>query len=131
MATFHSLSIKAIHRETSKAVSISFEVPEDLKTTFSFVSGQYLTLKTIIDGQEVRRDYSISASPSSADLTVTIKEIEKGLFSSFANQDLKVGDALEVAPPNGRFTFIPNSDHQNTVVAFAAGSGITPHNEHS
>ena len=126
MATFHSLSIKAIHRETSKAVSISFEVPEDLKTTFSFVSGQYLTLKTIIDGQEVRRDYSISASPSSADLTVTIKEIEKGLFSSFANQDLKVGDALEVAPPNGRFTFIPNSDHQNTVVAFAAGSGITP-----
>ncbi len=126
MATFHSLSIKAIHRETSKAVSISFEVPQDLKTTFSFVSGQYLTLKTIIDGQEVRRDYSISASPSSADLTLTIKEIEKGLFSSFANQDLKVGDVLEVAPPNGRFTFIPNSDHQNTVVAFAAGSGITP-----
>jgi len=126
MATFHSLTIKAIHRETSKAVSISFEVPEDLKTTFSFVSGQYLTLKTIIDGQEVRRDYSISASPSSAALTVTIKEIEKGLFSSFANQDLKVGDVLEVATPNGRFTFIPNSDHQNTVVAFAAGSGITP-----
>jgi len=78
MATFHSLTIKAIHRETSKAVSISFEVPEDLKTSFSFVSGQYLTLKTIIDGQEVRRDYSISASPSSAALTVTIKEIEKG-----------------------------------------------------
>ena len=126
MATFHSLTIKAIHRETSKAVSISFEVPEDLKTSFSFVSGQYLTLKTIIDGQEVRRDYSISASPSSAALTVTIKEIEKGLFSSFANQDLKVGDVLEVATPNGRFTFIPNSDHQNTVVAFAAGSGITP-----
>lgn len=126
MTSFHSLTIKAIHRETSKAVSISFDVPEDLKTTFSFASGQYLTLKTKIDSQEVRRDYSISASPSSGDLTVTIKEIEKGLFSSFANQDLKVGDVLEVAPPNGRFTFIPNSGHQNTVVAFAAGSGITP-----
>ena len=126
MAAFYSLTIKAIHRETSKAVSISFDVPKDLRTTFGFVAGQYLTLKTKIDGQEVRRDYSISASPSSGDLTVTIKEIEKGLFSSFANQDLKVGDVLEVAPPNGRFTFIPNSDHQNTVVAFAAGSGITP-----
>jgi len=126
MATFYSLTIKSIHRETSKAVSISFDVTENLKTTFSFVAGQYLTLKTKIDGQEVRRDYSISSSPFSGDLTVTIKEIEKGLFSTFANQDLKVGDVLEVAPPNGRFTFIPNSDHQNTVVAFAAGSGITP-----
>ena len=126
MAAFYSLTIKAIHRETSKAVSISFDVPKDLRTTFGFVAGQYLTLKTKIDGQEVRRDYSISSSPSSGDLTVTIKEIEKGLFSPFANQNLKAGDVLEVAPPNGRFTFIPNSDHQNTVVAFAAGSGITP-----
>ena len=126
MATFYSLTIKSIHRETSKAVSISFDVTEKLKTTFSFEAGQYLTLKTKIDGQEVRRDYSISSSPFSGDLTVTIKEIEKGFFSTFANHDLKVGDVLEVAPPNGRFTFIPNSDHQNTVVAFAAGSGITP-----
>jgi ring-1,2-phenylacetyl-CoA epoxidase subunit PaaE len=126
MATFYSLSIKTIHRETSKAVSISFNVPEELKDIFRFQAGQYLTLKAKIDGQDVRRDYSISASPSSGDLTVTIKEIENGLFSSFANQDLKVGDVLEVAPPNGRFVFIPNSDHQNTVVAFAAGSGITP-----
>ena len=126
MATFYPLTIKAIHRETSKAVSISFDVPEDLRSSFGFVAGQYLTLKTKIDGQEVRRDYSISASPSSGDLTVTIKEIKKGLFSSFANQNLKVGDVLEVTPPNGRFTFIPNSDCQNTVVAFAAGSGITP-----
>ncbi len=126
MAIFYSLTIKAIHRETSKAVSISFDVPENIRSTFSFSAGQYLTLKTKIDGQEVRRDYSISASPSSGDLTVTIKEIEKGLFSSFANQDLKAGDVLEVAPPNGRFTFIPNSEDQNTVVAFAAGSGITP-----
>lgn len=126
MAAFYSLTIKAIHRETSKAVSISFDVPKNLKTTFGFVAGQYLTLKTKIDGQEVRRDYSISSSPSSGDLTVTIKEIEKGLFSPFANQNLKAGDVLEVAPPNGRFTFIPNSDYQNTVVAFAAGSGITP-----
>jgi ring-1,2-phenylacetyl-CoA epoxidase subunit PaaE len=126
MATFYPLSIKAIHRETSKAVSLELDVPEDLRTTFSFEAGQYLTLKTKINGQEVRRDYSISASPFSGELIVTIKEIENGLFSSFVNQKLKTGDALEVAPPKGRFTYVPNSDNQNTVVAFAAGSGITP-----
>ena len=125
MAAFNFLKIKNIHRETSKAVSISFDVPEALNNTYRFEAGQYLTLKTKINGQEVRRDYSISASPGSKDLTVTIKEIENGLFSSFANQQLKVGDAIEVAPPKGRFTFIPNTNN-NTIVAFAAGSGITP-----
>ncbi len=125
MAAFNFLKIKNIHRETSKAVSISFDVPEALKNTYRFEAGQYLTLKTKINGQEVRRDYSISASPGSKDLTVTVKEIENGLFSSFANQQLNVGDAIEVAPPKGRFTFIPNTTN-NTIVAFAAGSGITP-----
>ncbi|CAI8425351.1 MAG: 1,2-phenylacetyl-CoA epoxidase, subunit E [Formosa sp. Hel3_A1_48] len=126
MASFYPLSIKSIHRETSLAVSISFQVPEDLKNLFHFEAGQYLTLKTKIDDEELRRDYSISSSPSSGDLTVTIKEIENGLFSSFANRALKVGDVLDVAPPKGRFTFVPNTDDQGSIVGFAAGSGITP-----
>jgi ring-1,2-phenylacetyl-CoA epoxidase subunit PaaE len=126
MATFNTLVISKIQRETSKAVSISFDVPESLKNTYAFEAGQYLTLKTKIDGQEIRRDYSISSSPRSNDLTVTIKEIENGIFSSFANQELKVGESIAVAPPKGRFTYTTNSDRQNTIVAFAAGSGITP-----
>ena len=126
MATFKTLVISKIQRETSKAVSISFDVPESLKNTYAFEAGQYLTLKTKIDGQEIRRDYSISSSPKSNDLTVTIKEIEGGLFSSFANQQLNPGDSIEVAPPKGRFTFVPNTNNNNTIVAFAAGSGITP-----
>ena len=126
MATFNTLVISKIQRETSKAVSISFDVPESLKNTYAFEAGQYLTLKTKIDGQEIRRDYSISSSPRSNDLTVTIKEIENGIFSSFANQELKVGESIAVAPPKGRFTYTANSDRQNTIVAFAAGSGITP-----
>ena len=120
MASFNLLKIKNIQRETSKAVSISFDVPEVLKNTYVFEAGQYLTLKTKINGQEVRRDYSISASPSSEELTVTIKEIEGGLFSSFANQQLNPGDSIEVAPPKGRFTFVPNTNNNNTIVAFAA-----------
>ena len=126
MATFNTLVISKIQRETSKAVSISFDVPESLKNTYAFEAGQYLTLKTKIDGQEIRRDYSISSSPKSNDLTVTIKEIENGIFSSFANQELKAGESIAVAPPKGRFIYTTDSDLQNTIVAFAAGSGITP-----
>lgn len=126
MATFNLLKIKNIKREISKAVSINFDVPVALKNTYLFQAGQYITLKTQIDGQEVRRDYSISASPQSEELTVTIKEIAKGLFSSYANQHLKKGDVLEVSPPKGRFIFKPIPNDKSTIVAFAAGSGITP-----
>ena len=82
MAQFHSLKIKSILRQTKKAVSITFEVPTELKTEYAFLAGQYITLKTVIDGEEVRRDYSLSSSPQSESLTVTVKEIEDGLFSS-------------------------------------------------
>ena len=126
MAQFHSLKIKSILRQTDKAVSITFEVPTDLKTEYAFTSGQYITLKTMIDTKEVRRDYSLSSSPQSESLTVTVKEIESGVFSSHANTQLKTGDTLEVGTPNGRFVYEPKTDKANTVIAFAAGSGITP-----
>jgi ring-1,2-phenylacetyl-CoA epoxidase subunit PaaE len=90
------------------------------------LAGQYITLKTVIDGEEVRRDYSLSSSPQSESLTVTVKEIEDGLFSSYANTQLKIGDTLQVGTPNGRFIYDSETSTATTVVAFAAGSGITP-----
>jgi ring-1,2-phenylacetyl-CoA epoxidase subunit PaaE len=126
MAQFHELTIKNILKVTDKSVSISFDVPEHLKNIFSFKSGQYITLKTLIKGNEVRRDYSICSSPKSGELTVAVKEVNEGTFSSYANNQLKEGDILEVAPPKGRFVFEPNDKKTKNIAAFAAGSGITP-----
>ena len=126
MSQFHTLSIKHIERVTPKSVALSFEVPQDLKDVYSFEAGQYVTLKTTINGEEVRRDYSICASKSSGDLTVAVKLVSDGTFSVFANEKLGVGDHLEVAPPQGRFVFEPNEQKTRTIAGFAAGSGITP-----
>jgi len=126
MSQFHSLTIKNIERITDQSVAISFVVPEHLKTDFAFKSGQYITLKTTINGNEVRRDYSLCSSPKSGELKVAVKEVKDGTFSSFANQNLKAGDILEVATPNGRFIFEPNDSKTKHIAAFAAGSGITP-----
>jgi len=126
MAQFHTLKIQSIVRQTEKAVSITFDVPTALEATFSFKAGQYITLKTVINETEIRRDYSLSSSPRSGDLTVTIKEIDNGIFSTYANNHLNSGDSLEVGEPNGRFIFEPQSENANSIIAFAAGSGITP-----
>lgn len=126
MADFHPLSIKNITRETPKAVSIEFEVPESLKQVFSFTAGQYITIKTEIEGTEIRRAYSICSAPESGSLTVAVKEVEGGTFSPIANNTLKVDDVVEVHPPEGNFLLETNKEAYNTYVAFAAGSGITP-----
>jgi len=126
MSQFHKLTIKEIHRETAKSVTISFEVPQDLKETFEFKAGQYITLKTTINGNEIRRDYSLCSSPKSGVLKVAVKEVEGGTFSAFANNTISAGDTLEVAPPKGRFVFTPNDSKTKNIAAFAAGSGITP-----
>ncbi len=126
MSQFHTLHIKSIAKVTAQSVAITFDVPEPLKPVFIFKAGQYVTLKAIIDGKEVRRDYSICSSVNSGDLTVAVKAVEQGTFSVFANQELNVGDSLEVAPPNGRFIFEANEVKTRTIAAFAAGSGITP-----
>lgn len=125
MSQFYKLQIQNIHRETDKCVTLSFAVPNELKSTFTFKAGQYITLKTIINNEEIRRDYSLCSSPKSGELKVAVKEVENGTFSKFANNTLKAGDFLEVASPNGRFIFEPNTNNQN-IAAFAAGSGITP-----
>ena len=126
MSQFYTLQIKDIHRETDKAVTISFNVPKKLIDAFSFKAGQYITLKSNIDGEEVRRDYSLCSSPKSGELKVAVKEVKDGTFSSYANQVLKAGDSLEVAPPKGRFIFEPNDSKTKNIALFAAGSGITP-----
>lgn len=126
MAAFHNLKIKSITRETKDCVTLLFDVPEHLKGDFKFTAGQYITLKTTINGEEIRRDYSLCSSPKSGDLKVAVKAVENGLFSNFANTQLKENDSLDVATPNGRFTFSPIPNAKRVVAAFAAGSGITP-----
>ena len=126
MSSFHTLSVKAIKRETEKGISSSVNLPDNLKDVFSFQAGQYITLKTEVDGNEVRRDYSLCVSPKSGELKVAVKEVKDGTFSAFANNTLKVGDNLEVAPPKGRFVFQPNDSKTKNIALFAAGSGITP-----
>ena len=126
MSQFHKLAIKTIDRVTDKSVAISFDIPETLKEQFTFTAGQYITLKTTINGEEIRRDYSICSSANSGNLTVAIKAVENGTFSTYANEKLNVGDVLEVAEPNGRFVFEANKERTRTIASFAAGSGITP-----
>lgn len=126
MSSFHQLSVKNINKEANKAISVAFDVPEHLKSSFQFKAGQYITIKKDIHGNELRRDYSICSSPKSGELKVAIKEVKDGTFSSFANNELSVGDVLEVAIPKGRFVFEPNDAKTKNIAAFAAGSGITP-----
>ena len=126
MSQFHKLSITNINKVTDKSVSISFDVPDSLKNEYLFKSGQYITLKAAINDSEVRRDYSICSSPKSGDLTVAVKQVKDGTFSSYANNKLKEGDILEVASPKGRFVFEPNDNKTKNIALFAAGSGITP-----
>ncbi|MDN3491599.1 ferredoxin--NADP reductase [Winogradskyella bathintestinalis] len=126
MSQFHSLTIKSIDKVTNNSVAITFDIPETLKDKFRFKAGQYITLKTTINGDDIRRDYSICASQNSGNVTVAVKAVEGGTFSIYANTTLKAGDTLEVAEPNGRFTFDANAAKTRTIAAFAAGSGITP-----
>lgn len=126
MSKYQSLKISAVDRVTDAAIKITFEVPNNLKEAFLFKAGQYLSLKTTINNQEVRRDYSICSSVGSGDLSIAVKAIKNGTFSNYANEALKVGDVIEVMPPQGRFIFEHHPDKTRTVAAFAAGSGITP-----
>lgn len=124
--SFYTLKIADIRRETPDAVSIAFSVPADLSSAFSFTQGQYLTLKTNINGEEVRRSYSICSSVDENELRVAVKKVEGGLFSTFANESLKVGDELELMPPVGRFFTPLDASNAKNYVGFASGSGITP-----
>jgi ring-1,2-phenylacetyl-CoA epoxidase subunit PaaE len=126
MASFLKLIIKEVKRETAAAISILFNVPEELKPNYTFVAGQYVNIKLTLDGQEVRRAYSICSSPESGELRISVKAVKNGVFSQFANSKLKAGDMLEVGTPEGKFTFAPDAERQKNYAAFVSGSGITP-----
>ncbi len=122
---FHPLQVKKIKRETDDSVSITFDIPEKLQEDFKYKEGQNVTVKTIIDGNDIRRSYSICAAPHENELRIAVKKVDGGLFSAYANQHLKKGDQLEVLPPTGKFCSRP-TEKSADYLAIAAGSGITP-----
>ena len=124
MAEFHKVHIQEIRPETADAVSVVFKIPENLKVDFKFTAGQYVTLQTAINGEVIRRAYSICATPESGEIRVAIKKVAEGVFSTYATTELKVGDAIEITAPEGRFLLSPNAN--KNYIGFAAGSGITP-----
>lgn len=126
MIHFHPLKVKEVRRETPECVSIAFDIPEELKEAFLYKQGQSLTLRSNINGGEVRRSYSICSSPFDNELRIAVKKVDGGIFSAFANEKLKKGDVLEAMPPVGKFFTELSETHKKSYVAFAAGSGITP-----
>jgi ring-1,2-phenylacetyl-CoA epoxidase subunit PaaE len=126
MAKFHSIKILDIYKETKDCSVISFDIPEELKQEFVYKQGQHLTLKATIEGEEIRRSYSLCSSPVENKWQVAVKKINNGLFSTFVNDKLKKGDFLEIMPPNGVFHTDVNPSKAKNYIAFAAGSGITP-----
>lgn len=126
MSKFHSLRVQDVRQETPDAVSIAFEVPDALKATFEFKHGQYVTLKLTVNGEELRRSYSICSSPLDGELRIAVKRVPDGRASGFLNSSVRAGDAIEMMPPEGNFTSALDAGNQKHYVLFAAGSGITP-----
>ncbi|MCP8466442.1 phenylacetate-CoA oxygenase/reductase subunit PaaK [Pseudomonas sp. ZM23] len=126
MSRFHSLKIKEVRAETRDAVSIAFDVPTDLADSFHFQQGQHLVVRAQLDGEEVRRSYSICSGVNDGELRVAIKRVPGGRFSAYANDALKAGSSLEVMPPSGHFNVALDPTRHGNYLAVAAGSGITP-----
>jgi len=123
---FHRLAVKDLRRETPDAISLTFAVPDELKDDYRFSPGQYLTLRTTMDGEEVRRSYSICSGPDDGEMRIAVKKVDGGAFSSWAADELKSGDEIDVMTPTGRFGITPVPEAARIHVGFAAGSGITP-----
>ena len=123
---FHRLSVNDLRREANDAISLTFAIPKELADDYAFAPGQYLTLRTVMDGEEVRRSYSICSGPDDGEMRIAVKRVDGGAFSSWAAEALKAGDTLDVMTPTGRFGVAFTPDEARTHVGFAAGSGITP-----
>lgn len=126
MTQFHSLKIREVRPETREAVSIAFDIPPELNDAFRFTQGQHLIVRTRMDGEEVRRSYSICTGVNDGDLRVAVKKVPGGRFSAFANGQLRPGDTLEVMPPSGHFFVDLDPVREAHYLAVAVGSGITP-----
>ena len=123
---FHRLAVSDLRLESADAVSLTFTIPPELADDYEFVPGQYLTLRTTMDGEEVRRSYSICSGPEDGELRIAVKRVDGGAFSSWAADELKAGDQLDVMTPIGRFGVAAAPGPARIYVGFAAGSGITP-----
>ncbi|OSZ81057.1 phenylacetic acid degradation protein [Chitinophagaceae bacterium IBVUCB2] len=123
---FHQLAVKEVRKETEDCVSVVFEIPDNLKESFHFQQGQSLTMRKTLNNEDVRRTYSICSSPLDNEWRVAIKKVDGGLFSSFANNELKKGDILEVMQPVGKFYVELDPANKKNYLGIAAGSGITP-----
>lgn len=123
---FYQIPVSQIFKTTEDCSVVTFDVSKELEEKFAYIQGQYLTLKAIINGEEVRRSYSLCSSPLDGEWKVAVKKIDDGRFSTYVNDVLKEGDTLEVMPPNGRFFQKVDINSKKNYVAFAAGSGITP-----
>jgi len=126
MAKFHKIRVEDVYKETKDCSVITFDVPQQLREDFKFRQGQHLTLRKVINGEDVRRTYSLCSNPSEGEWKVAVKQIFEGKFSTFVNKELKAGDELEVMPPSGEFGVPSDSTTPKNYIAFAAGSGITP-----
>ena len=126
MSKFYPLTVAKVKHETRDAIAVTFAVPPELKSTFAYQQGQHLTLRALIDGEDVRRSYSICSAVQDEQLRVAIKRTPGGLFSSWANEHLQPGATLEVMPPMGHFNVPLEPGSERHYLAFAAGSGITP-----
>lgn len=123
---FHTLKISDVTQETDDAVSIAFEIPADLTDKYAYTPGQYLTLRTDVNGEDLRRPYSICSGLNENEIRVCVKKVVNGRFSSFANDHLKTGDMIDVMTPMGQFNIKTNTKASNHYVGLAGGSGITP-----
>ena len=126
MNRFYELTISKITQLTTSSVMITFEVPELLKKVFHFEAGEYLTLQQTIGGEKVRRAYSICSGVNEDELSVAVKRVPNGVFSTYATTQLKAGDVLEVMPPKGSFVFFYDIFGNRDIMLFSAGSGVTP-----
>jgi len=123
---FHPLRVRALQHDTDDAVIVSFDTPPELADTFRFDHGQYLTLRCEIDGQDMRRSYSICAGVDDGELRVGVRRVPGGAFSGWVHERLQPGDMLQVIPPQGHFTLPLDPTARRHYVGIAGGSGITP-----
>ncbi|MEZ4891509.1 MAG: ferredoxin--NADP reductase [Saprospiraceae bacterium] len=123
---FFQLKVKQTTQETSEAISIEFDIPADLLDKFQYKQGQFITLRSVLEGLELRRSYSMSSSPVENKLVITVKKVEDGVVSGWLNDQVKTGDTIEVSTPDGRFYNDLDPDKRRTYYMFGAGSGITP-----
>ena len=126
MSKFFPLAISKIENCTEESVVIVFDIHPELTNTFCFEAGQYITISAMIDGEEVRRAYSLCSAPYEKSIAVGVKKVEGGKMSTFLNKKASIGDILQVMPPAGNFVISTDSEHNNHYVGICAGSGITP-----